>query len=74
MSHGILVGCIYFVLGDQSRKYFWQALNPLAWMRLLNGSDTEELLIKESYFMGRDSMMMEMTKSVMNRPSGFGRS
>jgi hypothetical protein len=32
MSHGILVGSIYFVLGDQSRKYFWQALNPLAWM------------------------------------------
>jgi hypothetical protein len=52
-------------LGDQSRKYFWQALNPLAWMRLLNGSDTEELLLKESYLMERDSTM-EMTKSVIS--------
>jgi hypothetical protein len=73
MSHGILVGSIYFVLGDQSRKYFWQALNPLAWMRLLNGSDAEELLINESYLMGRDSTM-EMTQSAISRPSGFGRS
>jgi hypothetical protein len=28
ISHGILVGGLYFIKGDQSKKLFWQSLNP----------------------------------------------
>jgi hypothetical protein len=63
ISHGILIGAIYFILGDQSRQYFWKALNPLAWTVLLIGSGNDSVgLLHESFLQCRDSTM-EMIKS-----------
>jgi hypothetical protein len=42
ISHGFFVGLVYFSVGDQAKKYFWIALNPVSWYRLLS-SDPDEI-------------------------------